>query len=295
MPRKLTTKEFIERARIIHGERYDYSKVEYTTYKSKIIIICPIHGAFWQTPCRHLEGYNCLRCACETSQIINTSTLNEFINKVTKIHGDKYDYSKVKYVNNKTKVCIICSEHGEFWQTPSGHLNGNGCIECAKIIQGDCRRSSTEQFISASINIHCNKYNYTKVEYTIAHNNVCIICPIHGEFWQAPTSHLVGHGCPHCYVDYTNSSYIHYVYQITNTINNMIYIGIHSTKHPDKDTYMGSGALLMEAQNRYGMRYFTKNIIEYHSSREEIKLREAELVNKNFVAREDTYNMICGG
>ena len=64
----------------------------------------------------------------------------KFIEKAKNRHGDKYDYSKVEYINSTTKVCIICKEHGEFWQTPHGHVRGQGCPKCAKIKRGDTKR-----------------------------------------------------------------------------------------------------------------------------------------------------------
>lgn len=113
--------EFIWKAIQIHGYKYNYSKVKYVNYSTKICIICPIHGEFWQTPSNHLNKrkYGCIKCGGNKN-----FTTEEFINKAKLIYGDKYDYSKVKYINAKTKVCIICPEHGEFWQEPRHHLCG---------------------------------------------------------------------------------------------------------------------------------------------------------------------------
>lgn len=120
---------FIEKAKEIHGNKYDYSKVEYINTSTKVCIICPIHGEFWQRPNDHLNGRGCNKCGKESlrEQFSNKKT---FIEKAKKIHGNKYDYSKVNYINAKTKVCIICPEHGEFWQTPDSHLRGRGCQLC---------------------------------------------------------------------------------------------------------------------------------------------------------------------
>lgn len=120
-------------------------------------------------------------------------TTEEFIKKAKEVHGDKYDYSKVEYVNAKLKVCIICPIHGEFWQTPSNHLDGKGCIKCG----GNCK-IGRESFIEKSMKIHKNRYDYSKVTYVNISTKVCIICPIHGEFWQKPSNHLLGRGCPEC-------------------------------------------------------------------------------------------------
>lgn len=119
------TQKFIKKARQIHGDRYDYSKVEYVNANIKVCIICPEHGEFWQTPRQHLKGQGCL--SCSNIKCCNTE---EFIAKAKRVHVDKYDYSKVNYINNRTKVCIICPEHGEFWQRPDNHLQGQGCPVC---------------------------------------------------------------------------------------------------------------------------------------------------------------------
>ena len=119
-----TTEEWIENARNVHGDKYDYSKVKYVGTHTKVCIICPIHGGFEQTPHNHLEGQSCPTCGkC-------IPTKEEWITSARKVHGNKYDYSKVEYVNARTKVCIICPEHGEFCQTPHKHLSGSGCPKC---------------------------------------------------------------------------------------------------------------------------------------------------------------------
>ena len=191
--KKLTCKDFINKANLIHNNKYDYSKVEYVNNSTKVCIICPEHGEFWQTPRNHLIGQGCPLCN-GTFKLTN----QEFIEKANLIHNNKYDYSKVKYVNNNTKVCIICPKHGEFWQTPHHHLNGHGCSKCRNENNGDRRRHNTEDFIRKSKSIHGEKYNYDKVNYVNSYSKVCIICPEHGEFWQSPYVHIQGHECPEC-------------------------------------------------------------------------------------------------
>ena len=190
---KLTLKDFIDKANLIHNNKYDYSKVNYINNSTKVCIICPEHGEFWQTPRNHLIGQGCPLCN-GTFKLTN----QEFIEKANLIHNNKYDYSKGKYVNNNTKVCIICPKHGEFWQTPHHHLNGHGCSKCRNENNGDRRRHNTEDFIRKSKSIHGEKYNYDKVNYVNSYSKVCIICPDHGEFWQSPYVHIQGHECPEC-------------------------------------------------------------------------------------------------
>ena len=194
MPRKKTREEFISDAQRVHGDRYDYSMVNYVNTSTKVCIICPDHGAFWQDPCSHLQGSGCPKCFGK----IKRST-DDFIRDARLIHGDRYDYSLVDYKSNKTKVCIICPTHGEFWQTPNSHLNGNGCRICAQEQQSKDKRYSTSEFISKARLVHGNLYDYSKVDYQGAHKKVCIICPTHGEFWQEPARHLAGARCPLCF------------------------------------------------------------------------------------------------
>lgn len=256
MPKKLTTEEFIRRAIEVHGDRYDYSKVHYINSITKVCIICPIHGEFWQRPSSHLQGVGCCKCfgntPYNTDRFIKESiqrhgdfynythsvymgmnnnieiicpihgsfwqkagvhirgsgcvkcvglaklTTDVFIHRSRLIHGEKFDYSKVEYKNNHTKVCIICPEHGEFWQTPAEHLSGRGCRKCADIMNGVRRRLSVEEFISKSKAIHGDRYNYSNVDYKGGKVKICIICHEHGEFWQTPENHLRGQGCPVC-------------------------------------------------------------------------------------------------
>ena len=190
--------QFIDKARKVHGDKYDYSKVEYVNNRTKISIICPMHGEFLQTPNAHLNGHGCQKCKIEKLREINLKNKDIFVTNAINIHGNKYDYSKVEYVNNSTKVCIICPIHGEFWQTPNNHLYGYGCDKCAREKNSLVLRKTLEDFINESNTIHNFKYDYSKVEYINIQTPVCIICPEHGEFWQKPSVHLYGHGCPKC-------------------------------------------------------------------------------------------------
>lgn len=122
----------------------------------------------------------------------------DFIIRASKLQNNKYDYSKVNYINNCTKVCIICPIHGEFWQTPKNHLKKCGCPKCSNIKNTEKQRSNTEEFIEKAKEIHGTKYDYSKVNYINAKTKVCIICPEHGEFWQIPYNHLLMNGCPEC-------------------------------------------------------------------------------------------------
>ena len=190
---KMDSNTFIIKAREIHGDKYDYSKVEYINAQAKVCIICPKHGEFWQTPDKHLSGRGCKKCGIIKRSNKQKGNIVEFVIKAKEIHGDRYDYSKAEYSNTNTKLCIICPEHGEFWQSPVTHLKGHGCPKCS----GNAKLSM-QTFSQKAKEIHGDRYDYSKVEYSNAQTKVCIICPEHGEFWQTPNSHLNGNGCPKC-------------------------------------------------------------------------------------------------
>jgi len=249
-------KIFLEKANKIHNNKYDYSLVNYKNNRSKIKIICPIHGEFEQIPQSHLKGYGCKKCSflnvskklakttdifineceslnydcdyslvnyinsyskveiichihgifkqqprhhlksgcpqCTRDKVKNTTDI--FIKESKKRHNNKYDYSLVKYVNNKTKVKIICKEHGIFEQTPINHMNNNGCKQCSQ----DKLKLKNEDFVKRSKDIHDNKYDYSLSKCEDAYTKVIITCPIHGEFRQRAANHLQGQGCRKC-------------------------------------------------------------------------------------------------
>ena len=124
--KKLNTDIFIQRAQLIHGDKYDYSKVNYINNATKICIICKKHGEFYQYPYEHLRRKTgCTKCGRrQLSQ-------QQFIEKAKLIHGDKYDYSKVNYINSTTKIIITCKKHGDFIQLPVEHLKKHGCPKCS--------------------------------------------------------------------------------------------------------------------------------------------------------------------
>ena len=195
---KRTAEDFFIKAREVHGDKYDLSKVNYVENKTKICVICPEHGEFMITPKNFLRGNGCRKCATELHAQKRKKDKQYFLERARKKHGDKYDYSKVEYIDASTKVCIICPEHGEFWQTPNDHYH-SGCEMCAREARAKKRvEKASNAFKEKAIAVHGNKYDYSKVEYKSAKEKVCIICPEHGEFWQAPTTHLGGAGCPRC-------------------------------------------------------------------------------------------------
>ena len=196
--KKISKWQFIEKSKKIHGDKYDYSQVAFKKVTDKVKIICPRHGVFEMEARQHYRGQGCPKCSIEKRAEERHYTLNEFVEKAKKVHGDKYDYSKVAYVDSKTKVCIICPEHGEFWQTPGNHLNGCGCQKCHLCEIAREKLCDTKTFIEKAKTIHGDKYDYSKTVYVKSSEKVSIICPKHGEFKQLPYDHLSGHGCPTC-------------------------------------------------------------------------------------------------
>lgn len=127
-----TTESLIEDFKEVHGEFYDYSKVEYSGATSKVTIICPIHGEFNQNPYDHKNGTGCKKCAFERRSLDMSLGKDEFIRRSKEIHGNFYDYSKVEYFNEKIKVTIVCPIHGEFLQAPFTHTKfESGCPKCS--------------------------------------------------------------------------------------------------------------------------------------------------------------------
>lgn len=207
MSKRLTTKEWVQKAISVHGNTYDYSKTEYIKSNQDVCIICPKHGEFWQRANNHVtKKYGCPKCKGEKNSQRCKYTKEQFIEKSKQIHGNKYDYSKVNYIDSETPVIIICPEHGEFPQIPSNHYkHGSGCPECGKIQAGKQRRIGKENLIKRFREVHGNKYDYSKMsEDVIMNGDITIICPIHGEFKQTPANHLHS-GCLKCGWELTHS------------------------------------------------------------------------------------------
>lgn len=182
------TLAFINKATLKHGNKYDYSLVNYVNVSALVDIICKTHGVFKQSPHSHNKGSGCQKCGGNYKY-----TSSEFADTANKIHNFKYDYSLVNYKNTNTAVKIICSYHGEFQQTPNVHLTGSGCIKCA----GKYQRSNDE-FIEDANKIHNFKYNYNLTEFKHTNTEVTITCIQHGNFDQLPRMHLSGQGCSAC-------------------------------------------------------------------------------------------------
>jgi hypothetical protein len=160
---KLTQEQWIDKANKIHNYKYDYSKLKYTHNKNKVSITCKKHGIFQQLARNHILGSGCKECMKDSLSDKFALSKEEFINKSNKLHNNKYDYSKVKYKNYNSIICIICPEHEEFWQEASNHLCGNGCPAC--------NESKGEVKIRLFLNKY--KFNYTVQEWFKNSNIQC--------------------------------------------------------------------------------------------------------------------------
>ena len=261
---KLTTEEFIVKAKAVHGDRYDYSKVKYVNAATKVCIICKEHGEFWQKPSHHTNGHGCTKCAAEVNaanmrlwteercreialgyaemkafrteckEVYNAAlkhkwlkkytwlsykidvskskkqrqkyTQEQIIERIRSIFGERYSYEKVEYKAMKVPVTLICHEkdtngveHGEFSMRPDNIFSGKqGCPKCYDDRRSRLQRKPVEKFIEEAKKIHGDLYEYHKVEYVNSKTKVCIVCKIHGDFWQTPSNHIKGKGCPYC-------------------------------------------------------------------------------------------------
>ena len=198
------TKTFIRKALRKHGDKYDYSNVTYVKATVNVEIICRVEGhkPFPQTPNNHLSNRGCPMCRYIKLSNKRKLKLKEFIEKANEVHGvERYNYSKVNYVNMNTNVIIICPNHEEpyeFKQTPNNHLRGQGCPLCGI----NKLKLTLDEFIEKANEIHgVGRYDYSKVKYVNNYTEVIIICPNHKipyEFKQTPNSHMNGRGCNLC-------------------------------------------------------------------------------------------------
>ncbi|MEL4457332.1 hypothetical protein [Lutimonas vermicola] len=191
--------DFVKKANEIHEYKYTYFKDSFKKLSSKTKIECPEHGIFFQLADEHARsGQGCPQCGLLKIGDLKRLPLDDFILRSNEKHSDKYDYSKVDYRRNNIKVIIICPEHGEFEQEPQNHLNGSGCLTCSIIETHEQQKKSKEGFITDSLKVHNNLYNYSLIDFADMKTPVEIICSKHGSFFQVPAYHQGGSGCPNC-------------------------------------------------------------------------------------------------
>ena len=185
--------QFIKEAKEIHDDKYDYSLVEYKNCKTKIKIICPKHGIFEQEPGAHIyQKQGCPFCKREKIGELKKKPLEEFIKDAKIKFGDKFNYSLVQYINERTEVKIICPEHGITIQTPLYHLTSEfGCQKCSRKYSPD-----TKEFIEKSKLKFGNRFDYSETVYKNRFSKIKLKCIKHNLIFETyPYTHLQQDGC----------------------------------------------------------------------------------------------------
>lgn len=186
---------FEERVKALYGDKYDFSKSVYRGFYVPVDVICKYHGVQYSSPSQIYNGCVCHKCNMEKFSERQTYTKDEFISKAMEKHNGKYSYTNCNYIGARYNVKITCPIHGDFTQNANSHLNGRGCPKCSS--QGFSYMSDNERETRFR-EIHGDRYIYYWETYTKSHSNMEIECPNHGIFYQTPSKHLIGNGCPKC-------------------------------------------------------------------------------------------------
>lgn len=194
MGKKLTREEVLSRFSAVHGNKYNYDKVNYVDMNTKVTITCYQHGDFEQTPAKHVNrGHGCPLCKGTKLRQHFASNTEDFVNKAVAKYGNRYNYSKVEYVNSKTKVCIMCKKHGEFYVTPDNHLRGRGCPKCKQshgedMVEAWLRRSNIRykrQFVLINQEIDRPSHRLV-IDFFVKHNGRQYFIEYDGEQHYSP-------------------------------------------------------------------------------------------------------------
>lgn len=196
--RRKSTNHFVADARKVHGLLYDYGLVNYKRRSGEVTILCPTHGAFPQVAGHHLRGRGCPTCGNIRQGDAKRRDRDEFAELARAVHGDRYRYAEVNYVDGVTQVSITCPVHGAFQQQPAIHLRGSGCRKCASERLAVLKRKDTATFIRDARLVHSDTYDYGLTIYRVNNENVTVECRIHGPFEIQPSNHLNGQGCWEC-------------------------------------------------------------------------------------------------
>lgn len=189
-----TVESYAAMARKIHGEKFEYLRIERSKIAMYIIFSCPIHGEMRQNSQAHLRAGGCAKCHKDSVG----ETLEDLIPQFRKMHGDKYKYLEVVRVDSMALVSAVCPTHGELTFRASSHKRGEGCFRCGRESSAEKREMPFDIFEQRALELHKGKYSYKGFESTGKHRSVLIICPDHGEFSQRSDQHLDGKGCSKC-------------------------------------------------------------------------------------------------
>lgn len=220
--------EFLSRVKGVHGDKYQYNVTKYLSPHVKMEMTCPKHGTFLQKPYDHLSGKGCKRCAVEAHANKIRFDTATFIAKSNLVHNNKYDYRKTNYIDVVSTVVITCPVHGDFEQNAGGHMQGSGCFLCGRRLWALSVTNTTENFIIRAKEKHGDRYDYTKSVYEHCDRPVIIVCKTHGDFLQAPSSHMSGMGCKKCSNDAAREAY---------TLTTEAFLEKAKLKHGDRYSY----------------------------------------------------------
>jgi len=234
---KLTTKQWVEKAKKVHGDKPYYDEAIYAGANNPIDLVCPEHGTFTTRADTHLRGhFGCKECAKASQKKAVTKDTNWFVEKAQKLYGNVHTYEKTKYTKWDEEVIITCKIHGDFTIEANNYLRkfSKGCQKCSREHQASILSNGQEGFIERSTKIHEGKYTYDKVVYKGVHTHVTITCPIHGDFPQTPSNHMnEAHGCHTCGVGIISDNDAVYIWKVVG-YDNVYKIGLTSFRTGDK-------------------------------------------------------------
>ena len=194
-----TATNFIEKAKGVHGNLYDYSKTVYLNAKTNMVITCNIHGDFLQKSNNHLRGQGCPKCGIKKCAKNISVPFEEFIKRANQKHCNKFQYVKDSYINMTSNMIIICPSHGNIQMTPISHCKSlHGCSKCGDISAGNKKLIPKEVFLEKCKQLHNNRYSYEYVKFNTTLDKIEIVCRKHGLFTQEANKHYHGAGCRKC-------------------------------------------------------------------------------------------------
>ena len=279
-----TTESFIKYAKQIYGMQYGYTKTVYKASREKVTITCNRCSKDFETTANNfLRGRGCPHCRAERLSEKFRQPKEEFIKRAREIHGDKYDYSKVVYKNNRTPVTIVCNTCGsECAVLPSNHLRGKGCKKCGYIKQVSSVIDKHEKlFLTKAKELYNDRYDYSHDKYLNSEKKIKILCKKHNIFFkQTPVGHLHSSGCPLCKPVSKGEEVIKDILTKKNVVfeQQKVFEKCKDKRLLPFDFYLPNYNLCIEyqGQQHYG-------IVEFFGGEKEFKIRQKhDKIKRNF-------------